>query len=199
MTGIYAELVKFDEEFGGETYAESFWIIDDEDDFFESWLHDTPEDKIKEFSKSMKVFASADATGARYAFWLKDKNTNYNNAPIICYGSEGQIVIVAENINDLIKMLSFGSEGMDGSFSHYIENEDEDFYEDFKDSFPNHLTFRKWMKETLNIEPVNLDGLINDGKSESEEIEKLQKKARQKLQKSFDKWQYQFYPNLDAE
>ena len=199
----FAELVKFDKEFNG--YAQSFWIIDDEDDFFESWLYDTPEDKIKEFSKSMKVFASADATGARYVFWLKDENTNYNNAPIICYGSEGEVVIVAENIKDLIKMLSFGAEGMDGSFSHYIDydeydyDDDYNFYEDFKKYTPNHLTFRKWMKETLNIEPVNLDDLINNDNDESEEIEKLQKKARKKLQKSFDEWQYQFYPNLDAE
>ena len=199
----YQELIKFDEEYGGETYAQSFWILDDEDDFFEDWLFDTPEDKVQEYSKSMKIFASADGTGARYAFWLKDKNTNYNNAPIICYGSEGAIVIVAENIKDLIKMLSLGAEGMDGNFYHYIDNDDEDddynFYEEFLEYTPNHLAFRKWIKETLGIEPVNLDKLISGEEGESEEINKMQEIANKKLEKKFNKWQYQFYPNPEDE
>ena len=198
----FAELVKFDEAYGGETYAQSFWIVNDDDDYFESWLHDTDEEKVKEYAKSMKVFASADGTGARYAFWIKDKNTDYNNAPIICYGSEGDISLVAESIKDLIKMLSFGAEGMDGRFSHYIDDEDDedfDFYEDFKEYFPSHMVFRSWMKEKLNIEPVNMDKLIQDDAEESDEINKLQKKARKKYKKDFDRWQYQFYVNPDEE
>ncbi len=195
-TDYYAELVKFDAK-SNLLYAQSFWIVDDEEDFFEGWLHDTPEDKVKEYAQSMKIFASADGTGARYAFWFTDGNTDKNKAPIICYGSEGAIVIVAENIKDLIKMLSFGAEGMDGHFYHYIDNDDEDddydFYKEFLKYTPRHLEFREWMKDTLNIEPLNLDKLINDEEEESEEIEKLQKKARKKLQKSFDKWQNQFY------
>ena len=197
--GYYEELVKFDEEYGAETYAESFWIVDDEDDFFEYWLALEDKEKLKEYSQSVKIFASADGTGARYAFWFTDGNTDKNKAPIIYYGSEGEITLIAENIKDLIKMLSFGAECMDGCFGHYIDYEDEDddfdFYEDFKESFFNHVAFRAWMKKTLNIEPVSLDGLINDDEDESEEIEALQEKARKNIKKDFDKWQYQFYPS----
>ncbi len=190
----FSELVKFNEQYGGETYAQSFCIVEDEEDYFETWLDEVSEEKAKEYSDALEIFASADGTGAHYAFWFTDGNTDKNKAPIIYYGSEGDIIVVAENIKDLIKMLSFGTECMDGSFCHYIDDE-ASYYKGFLDFMPNHLIFREWMKNTLNIEPVNLDGLINDDEGYSEEVEKLQKKAEKKIKKAFDKWQYQFYPS----
>ncbi len=195
----YEELVKFDKEYGEEAYAEEFWIVDDKDDFFEYWLALEDKEKMKEYSQSVKVFASADGTGARYAFWFADGNTDRNKAPIIYYGSEGEIVLVAENIKDLIKMLSYGCECMDGSFYHGIYEEDYEDYDNFLAYFityiPNILSFRKWMKDTLGIKPVSIKNLENNEEGESKEIEKLQKKAKKKYQKSFDIWQHQFYPS----
>ncbi len=192
----FAELVKFDEKYGAGTYAESFCIVDDEEDFFETWLNDVSEKKAKEYSDAMEVFASADGTGACYAFWFTNGNIDKNKAPIIYYGSEGDISIVAENIKDLIKMLSFGAECMNGSFYHSIDDE-EDFYEEFIEYMPNHLTFREWMKNSLNIKPVSLDELINDDEGYSKEVDKLQTKAEKKIKKVFDEWQYQYYKGKD--
>lgn len=198
----YTELVKFEKKYGGASFAQSFYIADEDEDFFDSWLSDMPDEKMKEYCDSMKIFANADGTGGHYAFWLTNGNTNYNKAPIISYGSEGDISIVAENIKDLIKMLSFGAEGMDGSFYHYIDDdnidEEYDFYEEFLSYTPNHEKFREWMKTTLQIEPVSILGL-KDGESESDEIEKMQKKAKRKLEKAFNTWQYQFYPSPEEE
>jgi len=194
----FAELVKFDEEYGAETYAESFWIVNEEDDFFENWLALDDTEKMKEYSQSVKVFASADGTGAHYAFWFTDGNTDKNKAPIICYGSEGEITLVAENIKDLIKMLSYGCECMDGVFYHGFDKEDYEGYDNFLEYFinylPNFLTFREFMKENLGIEPVSIENLKNSKEGECEEIVQLYKKAQKKYKKAFDEWQYQYLP-----
>ena len=195
----YEELVKFDKEYGEEAYAEEFWIVDDEGDFFKYFLALEDKEKTKEYSQSVKIFASADGTGARYAFWFTDGNTDKNKAPIIYYGSEGEIVLIAENIKDLIKMLSYGCECMDGSFYHGIYEEDYENYDNFLeyliDYLPNFLTFREWMRESLGIEPVSIENLKNGKEGESEEIILLQKKAQKKYKKAFDIWQHQFYPS----
>ena len=191
----YKELIKFDKTYGGETYTECFFMVDDEDDFFESWLHEVSIEKIKEYSESLQIFASADGTGARYAFWYTNGNNDPNKAPIIFYGSEGEIHIVASTIKDLIKMLSFGIEFSDGSFYRgcYDDDyeEDEDCFTEHLDVYPNFLTFRTWMKESLNIKPVKK--WKKEG--ENKEIKKLVKEAKRKYKKDFDAWQYQFYPN----
>lgn len=195
----YKELKKFDKQYGGESYAQSFWIEEDEDDFFETWLYDISDEQKKEYAQSFQVFAGADGTGARYAFWFSNGNKDVNQAPIICFGSEGQIDIIACDIKDLIKILSFGQEPNDGSFYFGMYDIDDfetkkEFFEDTLEYRPNFLTFRKWMKEDLGITPVK-KWKIEDNK----EVNKLVKKAVKKYKKPFDKWQYQFYPNPEDE
>ncbi len=194
----YKELVKFDKEYCYE-YAESFWIVE-EDDFFEGWLHEISDEKTKEFNQNVKVFASADGTGSRYAFWFTNGNKNKNEAPIICYGSEGNITLVAENIKDLIKMLSYGCESLDGSFYHGfykdIYKDYNNFLEYFISCLPHFLTFREWMKENLDIEPVSIENLKNSEEGESKEIVELHEKAQKKYKDSFVKWQNQFFSSI---
>lgn len=194
----YTELVKFDKEYCCE-YAESFWTVE-EDDFFEGWLHEISYEKTKKFNQNVKVFANADGTGSRYAFWFTDGNKNKNEAPIICYGSEGDITLVVENIKDLIKMLSYGCESLYGSFYHGfykdIYKDYDNFLEYFISYLPHFLTFREWMKENLDIEPVSIENLKNSKNGECKEIVELHEKAQKKYKDSFTKWQNQFFSSI---
>jgi len=198
LPNTLVELIKFVDQYKGESFADSFYLNDDiEEDFFESWLDngETDAKKRKEYAEHMLVFANADGTGSSYAMWIEENNTNLEEAPIIFYGSEGEIEIVAQNLKELIKILSWGTEAI--GFYHYADNddndEDYDYYKQFLEYRPNFLKFRKWMKETLAIEPVNIDKLIANEADESDEVKKVVKDAKKKYQKSFDKWQYQFY------
>ena len=204
------ELIKFDQSLEENNYySQSFYLNDDiEEDFFESWLDNdqTDEEKRKEYAKNMIVFARADGTGGAYAMWIQEGNTDLEKAPIISYGSEGEITVVANNLKDLIKMLSFGAEGMEGSFYHALDTDEDEyeedpsyFYKDFVENRPNFLKFRKWMKEVLAIEPVDIECLKKGECDESEEVDKLVKKAQKKYKKSFDTWQYQFYSDPKEE
>ena len=155
----YDALKEFNEKYGGESYSEGFFLTADEDDFWDSWLGDElPKEKKKDFSKSVKIFAGADGTGGHYAFWFNDKNYDENTAPVVFFGSEGEVNLIASSIRDLIKILSLGVEISNGSFSRSCWDEYDDSeeicFDAFLERYPNFLTFRKWMKDTLEIEPV---------------------------------------------
>jgi len=192
------ELIKFVDQYSDESFADGFYLNDDiEDDFFETWLDSdqVDDEKCKEYSESMLVFANADGTGGAYAMWVQEGNTDLEEAPIIFYSSEGEIEIVAQNLKELIKILSWGAEAI--YFSHYLDNDDEDedydYYKEFLGYRPNFLKFREWMQETLNIKPVNIDDLVAGEEEYSEEVDTLVEEAQKKYKKEFDKWQYQFY------
>ncbi len=191
----YQELIKFDKEYGSETYSDTFCIADNEDDFFKYWLSDCSEEQLKEHEQNLQIFAMADGSGGRYAFWFTDENKDPNKSPIIYYGSEGEIHLIASDIKDLIQILSFGVEISEDYFYRSCDEEDhedeEDCFSEYLEYHPNFLTFRKWMQEKLNIEPVK------DWKIEGQntEVEKLTKKASEKHKENFDKWQHQIYPN----
>jgi len=186
------ELIKFVDQYSGESFADSFYLNDDiDDDFFETWLDSdqVDEEKCKEYAESMLVFANADGTGGAYAMWVQEGNSDLEEAPIIFYSSEGEIEIVAQNLKELIKILSWGVEAI--SFCHYFD--EDDYYKEFLEYQPNFLAFRKWMQESLNIKPVNIDELITGEEEASQEVEELVEEAQKKYKKVFNTWQYQFY------
>lgn len=66
----------------------------------------------EEFLSSIIEFANADGTGSTYGFWLNNKDKNLIEAPVVIFGSEGDFHVVANNINDLLQILTFDSEPM---------------------------------------------------------------------------------------
>jgi len=56
---------------------------------------------------------------------------------------------------------------------------------------PNLILFREWMLNILNIKPISI--VIEE--KESLELSSIQESAKKEFQKSFDRWQYQFYSN----
>jgi predicted DNA-binding WGR domain protein len=191
-------LAEFEDKYGRETFGTSFYLRT-ENNAFDTYFDKKDKKRIQEYTNQMLPFAVADGTGGIVALWVREGNDDLENAPIIYYGSEGGISVVAQNLKEYIQILSFGAECMDGSFYHSIDEYDDDSdFKDFKSEFihynPNFLSFRKWMKETLNITPVE-----DWDEEDNDIVEGLVKNAIKKLTKSFDKWQYQFYPNPDEE
>jgi tetratricopeptide (TPR) repeat protein len=180
-------LAQFEEEVGTETYAESFWLQTNRD-IFMYWLHDSTKEEIEEYSSHVFPFANADGTGGFYAFWVKDASVDLEKAPIVCYGSEGAVKIVAKNLKDLIKILSYGPEGMDGNYAFC----EEESIETFTEYYPNFMPFRQWMKESLSIEPIKNWKVL-----ESKEVDEIIAEANRLYKEEFDAWQYQFYASSE--
>ena len=170
----YAELEKYGIQFI-ETYSSHFDIDDDVtyfEDLFEWMLHDNQitEKEVEKYSERMRVFASGSGGGFRYAFWMKNKNSNCNNAPIIRCSYDWTISVFAENIKDLIKIVSY-------------EYDIEEFEKEVLECRPNYWNFRKWIQLKLDILPIN----------SQKEADKLEQKAINKFQKSFLKWHNKFH------
>lgn len=102
-----------------------------------------------DYIDSVYPFALATGCGSSYAFWVVDGNKNLNTVPIIALGSEGGIRVVANNILELMHILTFDEEPMiDWENLCYYKDEDED------DSSEKSKEYSKWIKEEYNLEPL---------------------------------------------
>lgn len=129
----------------------------------------------EEFLSSIIEFANADGTGSTYGFWLKDKDQNLTEAPVVAFGSEGGFHVVANNINDLLQILTFDSEPMIDWDSLYYYKDPDDYEPSTKIE-----CYRDWLKNTRSLESItNADALVE--------------LAQANHQKEFKDWMAKFY------
>lgn len=143
------KLIEIEEKLGADNYVVSFYLNpENAEDFF--YLNFSEDEEInKKVSQHFLPLSNLDGTGGSAGFWLKDgRNTDLENAPIIAFGSEGAINVVAKNIKDFIYILSLGIEGMDGKYPQYIADGEVAYRREY------FMEYRKWLKNTMNIEPV---------------------------------------------
>lgn len=117
-------------------------------------------------------FATANCTDSSYAFWVI--NDDLGVCPVVVLGDEGGYHIVAENILDLMQILTYDAEISVDEDSAYFHR-DEDWHEQSE----NAELYRNWLKSNFNIDPTDDPAfLIN--------------KAQKKYKKQFDKWMKQY-------
>ena len=118
-----------------------------------------------EFTSSIIEFAMADGSGSSYAFWIRNGNRNLNEAPILAFGSEGGIHIVAKDIKELLQILTFDVEPSTGWEELY-------FYKDEDDYEPSDkiVEYKKWALENFSIKSTDdADEIVNDAQEIYEE------------------------------
>lgn len=157
------KLYKFQQEYGSETYSECFGLtITNDKTGIKTWSEE------EEFYNSFIEFAGANGSGSSYAYWLIDKDLN--NCPIVVFGDEGGIHVVAENIRRLIHLLTLDTEiSVDFDYAYFYK--DEEYYEDNE----NKEEFHEWVKEEFNL------NAIETNEEADEIIEQAKKKYKQKL------------------
>lgn len=170
------KLLDFEEQYGSETYSENFYLCTDLDKTPDRGQYSLDE----EYFERLIIFANADGTGAKYAFWVNNVEKSLEESPIIVIGSEGHIQVVAKNIKELLQLLSFGPEGMDGSFYKDLD--------DFEEP-ENASEFREWMKSELNIQPIK-DIDVED----SEEVNDIINQAVKEFGEPFREWMMSLNP-----
>jgi hypothetical protein len=117
-------------------------------------------------------FAQANYSGSFYAIWVSDSKKPLNQLPIVVFGDEGGIHIVAENILQLLHLLTCDAEIIVDDNSDYFSKENHNESKYLQD-------YLKWIKEKYNLEPII-------------ESEKLIEIARDKYQTQFNNWFKQF-------
>jgi len=155
-----------------ENYSQGFGVLIDDKLGLKSWSED------EEFLNRLLPFAQANGTGSFYTIWNDASNQPLNQMPIVVFGDEGGVHVVAENILKLLHLLTYGTE-------IWVEYDQTYFYKD-DNSYeePEDLgEYLKWMKGDYNLGQV-------------EEPDSLIKTAQEKYKEKFDKWFGQYF-NVD--
>ncbi|SHH20236.1 hypothetical protein SAMN05444372_1232 [Flavobacterium micromati] len=154
-------LFEFAEIYGHFDYSESFYLTTKDDTGLKTWTEEM------EFRNAFIEFAGANGTGSDYGFWIIDKNLN--KCPIVIFGDEGGIHIIAENIRQLLQLVTFDHEPY-VSFEdvyYYIDDEENDY-----EHSRSHTEYTNWVKENFNLNPIETE----------EEAENIIKNAQFKYQ-----------------
>ncbi len=171
------KLYGFEQEYGVESYSECFGLTITEDKTgIKTWSEE------EEFYNSFIEFAGANGSGSSYAYWLIDKDLN--NCPIVVFGDEGGVHIVAENTQKLIQLLTFDTE-ISVDFDKAYFYQDEEYYEESE----NKEEFRNWVKEEFGLDAVE----------SNEEADEIVAQAQKIYKKKFNEFLLKFDIEISEE
>lgn len=157
------KLYEFEQEHGVESYSECFGLTITNDKIgIKTWSEE------EEFYNSFIEFAGANGSGSSYAYWLIDKDLN--NCPIVVFGDEGGVHIVAESTRKLIQLLTLDTE-ISVDFDSVYFYKDEEYYEESE----NKEEFQEWVKEEFDL------NAIETNEEADEIVDQAQRKYKQKF------------------
>lgn len=151
-----------------EFYSQGFAVTVDDKLGLKSWSKDPS------FLNRLFPFAQANGTGSFYAIWNDGTIKPINEMPVVVFGDEGGTHIVAENILQLIHLITFDTEiSVDFKQAYFYKNED---YVESRDLGK----FLKWLQENYGLNQV-----LNPSE--------IIAYAQGKHQEQFDQWFAQYY------
>lgn len=161
-------LKQFQDDYG-YYYADGFMLRAEGKSAVSSWS-DNPH-----FLECLFPFAAANGTGSFYAIWNDGTNKKLSELPVIVFGDEGGVHIVAENTLQLMHLLTYDTEITVDFDKTYFYKSDE-FYQESDD----HLEYISWLKSNFNLNII-------------ENPDKIIENAQKKHKENFDKWFDQYY------
>lgn len=155
----------FQAEHGFESYTVGFGLSDTfgaRDDLAPGWSD------ADGFHARLKSFAQATGGGSIYALWQAADGTE----PVVVFGDEGGIHLVAADVRDLLRILSFDAEpSVDWERVYYYKDEEDE-------PSPAHEDYVTWLK-AQGLNPLD-------------EADPLVERAQAKYEKEFRTWLEQF-------
>ena len=152
-----------------ENYSQGFGVLIDDKSGLKSWSED------ENFLNSLLPFAQANGSGSFYAIWNNGVEQPLNKMPVVVFGDEGGVHIVAENILQFLHLLTFDNEISVGFDEAYFYKEEDDYEE--SEGLSEYLA---WMKGDYGL-------------SQIEEPDLLIKAAQDKHKEHFDEWLGQYF------
>ncbi len=164
------KLLQFDEKHK-DFYSQGFEI--DGSDLMGGMLRSYSDDPG--FLNCFRAFAQADGTGSTYAVWRMAGT--WSDAPIVAFGSEGGVHIVANNLLELLRILTLDAEPM-------IDHERVVYYRsDGAEPSSGATSYSKWLEKNFDLKPV----------ADADEVTKIVASAQRNHQKALQKWMTQYY------
>ncbi|WP_300978390.1 hypothetical protein [Flavobacterium sp.] len=167
------QLYDFGKKHGHYNYSENFYLGNFDKRGLKTYS------KNGTFINAFIEFAGANGTGSSYGFWVL--NEDLNECPVVIFGDEGGIQVIAGNFRQLLQLLSFDHEPSVSydEVSFYFDEEDEDY-----EHSESHEEYVLWLQLNFGLQPITTD----------EETELIIEKAQQKYQKQLNEFiaQYEF-------
>jgi len=115
------------------------------------------------FQRSFMIFAQADCFGSSYAFWLQKKGVALGACPIVIFGGEGGVQIVASDFRQLLQILSLDVEPM-------VDWSSVSFFKDADDQpSGQHKAYVDWLSKHNLSAISNADSIVNSAQFKYQE------------------------------
>lgn len=163
------KLVYFQTNISGfELYSQGFGLMVDDKSGLKSWSKDPS------FLNKLMPFAQANGTGSFYAFWIDGPGRPLNELPVVVFGDEGGVHVVAEHLLQLLHLLTYDAE-ISVDFDEAYFYRDMDSYEESEDL----TAYLEWMEGDYGLKQI-------------EDPDTLIKTARDTYKPAFDQWLSQY-------
>lgn len=142
------KLLDFDQR-GDGYYSDGFELTDLPPDALGSWSDE------EEFLEHLVPFAQATGGGSIYALWLARDGMAVSAAPVVVFGDEGGVHVVAEHLRALLHLLGFDAEPM-------IDWDGVTFYRPAdQEASPRAGEYAAWLEAELGLaSPPDADALV---------------------------------------
>jgi hypothetical protein len=143
-----AKLFAFDQQHQS-FFSECFEFCDFSPDELSNWSEDS------EFLARLIPFAKATGGGSVYALWLHRDGLDLSQAPVVVFGDEGGMHVVAKSLVALLQLLTYDVEPM-------IDWEGVSFYKsDDHEPSDRAEEYATWLKSEFGLSPASdADGLV---------------------------------------
>jgi hypothetical protein len=140
-----AKLWDFQSRYGFESYSQCFGLRAFEPDELSSWSGCEEDDYLR----ALIPFAQASGSGSFYALWVREKNGDLDQSPVVIFGDEGGTHVVAKNAQELLRLIAFDAEPS-------IDLDEVSFRKDPEEDPSEHVdTYKQWLKARLGLLPIN--------------------------------------------
>ena len=163
-------LIDFQEERSGyECYSEGCGVGVDDKQGLSAWSDD------EAFLARLFPVAQANGTGSTYVVWDDGSGRPLGQMPVVVFGDEGGVHVVAGNLLQLLRLLTYDAEiSVDHDDAYFFKDEDD------HDESEDQGSYREWLMEEFSVKPVKKPGTII-------------RKAQSAYQSSFDRWMAQYH------
>ena len=152
-------------------YSNAIFLMTEETSLIENYSTD------EAFLKSFIPFAEANSSGSIYAFWIENNDTeDLTNAPIVAFGDEGGIFVVASNIQELLQIAAYDVEAVVYEDEFYFPDK-EVLEEDGEFTAAEfNMEYLDWLRSDAKLKPIlTIEGV-------DEIVEKAQTTYQEKLE-----------------
>lgn len=130
-------------------YSNAIYLSFDETSLIESFSSD------EEFVSSFVPFAKANSTGSIYAFWINNKEkVDLNNSPIVVFGDEGGVFVVASNLKELLQIAAYDIEPVVYEDEFYFQDKEVLEEEGEFDAAEFNSEYLEWLRNDAKLKPV---------------------------------------------